>query len=189
VRRLGLLLVVGLSLAIRPLWAEEAASPHQMVGPDGQVEAEKCAICHNEDMSLARSKVETCTLCHAVTVHSGANEHLRAAAASVSRLLSPTKAAQVGLPLTEDGRIYCGTCHVFHDPAISNEETLASPWVPPSSGLPGSVRQSVEARWKRTETKQGESEAGATFSTKGTRRLRFPIEDGSLCRQCHSDRR
>lgn len=187
-RRLGLLFVVGFLLVIRPLWAEETASPHQMVGPDGQVEDEKCAICHNEDMSLTRSKVETCTLCHAATVHSGANEHLRATAASVSKLLPPTKSDQPSLPLTEDGRIYCGTCHVFHDPAISNEETLASPWVPPSSGLSESVRRSVEARWRRAESKQGESEAGATFSTKGTRRLRLPIEDGSLCRHCHGDR-
>jgi hypothetical protein len=187
VKRLGLLFV-GLLVVIRPLWAEETAGQHHMVGPDGQADAEKCAVCHNEDLSLARSKVETCTLCHAATVHSGANEHLRAEAASVSRLLPPTKAGQLSLPLTEDGRIYCGTCHVFHDPAISNEETLASPWVPPSSGLPESVRQSVKKRWERAQSVHGESEAGATFTTKGTTRLRLPIEDGSLCRHCHGDR-
>lgn len=183
-KRLGLL-IVGCVLMIRPVWAEEAGGPHQMVGADGQAETEKCAICHNDDMSLTRSKVETCTLCHSITLHSGANEHLRAAAVSVSKLLPPPEAGRPQLPLAEDGRMYCGTCHVFHDPAISNEETLASPWVPRRSGLPESVRQSVEQRWKRTQGTQGESEAGAAFMTKGTTRLRLPIEDGALCRYCH----
>ena len=185
--RVGLVFL-GLLLVVRPLWAEETAGPHHMVGPDGQADMAACAVCHNEDLSLARSKIETCTACHATTVHSGANEHLRADAASVSRRLPPAKADQPILPLTEDGRIYCGTCHVFHDPAISSEPTLSSPWLPRASGLPGSVRQSVEQRWEHAQSLQGEAKPGATFSHKGTTRLRLSVEDGSLCRHCHGAR-
>jgi len=182
------LVFLGLLLAVRPLWAEETAGPHHMVGPDGQADMAACAVCHNEDLSLARSKIETCTACHATTVHSGASEHLRANAASVARLLPPAKTDQPSLPLTEDGRIYCGTCHVFHDPAISGETTLASPWLPSSSGLAESVRQSVETRWERTQSVHGETKPGATFSKKGTTRLKLSVEDGSLCRHCHGTR-
>jgi hypothetical protein len=183
--RVGVLCLLWLSFAAFAVADEDAASPHHMIGPDGQAEMEKCSLCHNEDMSLQRSKVETCTLCHAVTVHSGANEHLRADAAAVAKRVPAPKEGEPVLPLIEDGRIYCGTCHVFHDPAISQEETAPSAWVPASSGLPEAVRGSIKKRWESVAVTHGESRVDAKFTNKGTQRLRLPVDDGSLCRHCH----
>ncbi|MBI4518169.1 MAG: cytochrome c3 family protein [Deltaproteobacteria bacterium] len=180
------LLLLGLLVLHPPARAQEDSEDlHNMIAPDGQVQAEKCAACHNDDLTLSRSKPETCTLCHSPTAHAGAAEHARASAASVARLLTPTAQEQAPLPLTEDERIYCGTCHVFHDPAISNEDTQASPWLPRPAGLPESVKQAVEKRWQRAQSRHNAPDVGATFAKKGTRRLRLPVDDGSLCRRCH----
>lgn len=165
--------------------ATETDGPHHMTKPDGSADPEKCAVCHNSDMSLSRPKAETCTLCHAATLHSGAAEHLAATAASVAARLGAAGQRPPALPLTEDGGIYCGTCHLFHDPAISGEQPLAAPWVPPDTGLAGSVRHAREAEWSEIARKYEQTAPGAQFATHETRALRLPIEDGSLCRHCH----
>ncbi len=170
---LALLLMV----AVPPTWGDEASgSPHH--GTDA------CPICHNDDMSLQRSKLETCTFCHGGTPHSGAAEHLRLDASRVERALSGRKDKSVELPLTDDRRIWCGTCHLFHDPSLG-EPWLTNGWVPPDSGLPNAVRNGVTARWDAIAAAHGQKEVGAAFANKGTRQLRLPVEDGTLCLQCH----
>lgn len=181
-RRVSLLSIALLILAA-PLGAQDdSGNPHRMVKPGGEADTDACRVCHNDDMSLSRTKAETCTLCHAANLHAGVAPHLAAEAAAVARL---TKAKEPALPLAEDGKIYCGTCHVFHDPAISREETLARRWLPANTGLPQAVRAALTARWEQEARTRGESEPGATFTTRGTTRLRLPIDDGSLCRHCH----
>jgi hypothetical protein len=169
-----------LAMAAAPAIAEDSASPHEMVLPDGKPDMNQCGLCHEEDMTLSRSKVETCTLCHSETVHSGAREHLAASAAAVAHLVPKPDAA--ALPLTDDGRIYCGTCHVFHDPRVSKEAVLDQPWVP-SDSLSQAVRQSLAAQLRAAAPAEGEG-ASPMFSD-GTKRLRLPIADGTLCRHCH----
>ncbi len=172
-------------LVAAPTLAEEAASPHAMLKPNGEADTEKCSVCHNADMSLARPKAEVCTLCHAATIHSGAAEHLGANPASIAALLGG-KQSEPALPLTENGGIYCGTCHLFHDPRVmTGEQPLAQAWTPPNSGLSVAVRNAVEAQWPHVGPKYGETGAAARFATRGTRMLRLPIADGALCRHCH----
>src|SRR5262249_18618808 len=140
--------VFGLWLALLPLMGRaQEDTPHHMTKPDGSLDTEKCGACHNGDFSLQRSKLETCTLCHAPTVHAGADEHLRADQAAVKRALEGQPKAAATLPLADDGHIYCGTCHLFHDPKVASEDWLTHGWVPPESGLSGAVRQAVVARW------------------------------------------
>ena len=178
IRLFGLALIALLAM---PAWGEEAdpGSPHHMMKPNGEADTEKCGLCHNEDFSLSRSKLETCTLCHATTTHAGAAQHLAAPAAAVAQ----RRPKDSPLPVTDEGAMYCGTCHIFHDPKVSGEEILAQRWLPRDSGLSQAVRESLSERWAKTA--QAENAVGAKFSTRGTTRLRLPIEDGSLCRQCH----
>jgi hypothetical protein len=129
-------------------------------------------------MSLQRSKLETCTLCHAETIHAGSNEHLRAGAASVKQALAGQPKGAPALPLTDDGRIYCATCHLFHDPKTQG-------WLPPGGGVAGAVRQGVVDRWAALAQQSDEKVPLGQFATKGTRQLRLPVDDGQLCRQCH----
>lgn len=182
----ALVIVLGVLLALScGARAQEEGSPHHMTKPDGSLDMDTCGACHNEDLSLQRSKVETCTLCHAPTSHAGSEEHGRAAAPAVKQALAGQPSGAPALPLTEDGRIYCGTCHFFHDPKVMSEEWLTQGWIPPDSGLPGAVRGAVGERWAALAEKAGEKSALGQFAGKGTRQLRLPVADGQLCRQCH----
>jgi hypothetical protein len=89
------------------------------------------------------------------------------------------------LPLTDDGRMYCATCHLFHDPKVMSEDWLAHGWLPPDIGVTAAIRQGVVDRWAALAEKAGDKGAVGTFATKGTRQLRLPVNDGQLCRQCH----
>jgi hypothetical protein len=177
-------LLIWLALAPLPVRAEDADTPHHMTKADGELDMEKCGVCHNEDMSLQRSKLDTCTLCHAQTVHAGADEHVRAAPAAVKRALGEPGAESPALPLGDDGHIYCGTCHLFHDPAVMQENWLAQGWLPRATGLPIAVRDEVLERWGISVQAEDKQVLGR-FATTGTRQLRLPVENGQLCRSCH----
>jgi hypothetical protein len=182
-KRAALIGIVVLGL-FHPAWGDEdeSLSPHQMLKPDGEPDTDKCLVCHTDDMSLSQPKAEICTTCHAPNTHAGIAQHLAAPPAEVARR---TKDKTPSLPLTDDGTIYCGTCHVFHDPKISEESILARRWFPPNTGLPQAVRQSLEKRWTQAAEADGNSAPPATFTDRGTTRLRLSIEDGGLCRHCH----
>lgn len=177
---------LGIWLVVVPAMsrAEEADSPHHMTKPDGEIDTEKCGVCHNEDLSLQQSKLETCTLCHAQTAHAGAGEHVRAAPAAVKQSLEQSAKSPV-LPLADDGHIYCGTCHLFHDPTFTSENWLPQGWLPRTSGLPSAVRDEVLARWKALAAQADDKNALGQFAATGTRQLRLPVDDGQLCRRCH----
>lgn len=179
------LVLLGVLATAGPALAQESDSPHRMVKPDGEPDADKCAVCHEPDLSLSRSKVETCTLCHATTTHSGTAEHLRTSAASVAARLPGAKEGVSTLPLTDDGTMFCGTCHLFHDPRLSEEKPLAAGWVPPSTGLAGAVRKALTAQWETIAGTHDASSVGAEFAVKSTRALRLSVDDGGLCRHCH----
>jgi len=170
-RRMAFVLAIAVSAA-----AQE--NPHVMTLPDGTTDAGKCAYCHNDDLSLSRSQAETCTFCHAETVHSGAAEHARASAAAVALALKGRETP--ALPLTSEGRMYCGTCHLFHDPAVMGEALLETGRAPRVSELNRAVRDGVMARGQRES-----GDAVVEFHAQGTRYLRLPAGDDALCKHCH----
>lgn len=165
--------------------AEDEGNPHRMSGPDDE---ESCDFCHEEDLSLSQSPLDTCLTCHALTEHSGAAEHVRATAAEVARRRPATRAAdgEPILPLAEDGTIWCGTCHLFHDPQVDDEALLATPWLPPSGGLSGAVRDAIAAHWADLAGKYRQPLPVARFAERGTAWLRLPASDGALCTACHT---
>jgi ribosomal protein L37AE/L43A len=178
-RAAPLLTSLTLLLAPFPARAADDASPHHNL--------QACSVCHNEDMSLSRSKLETCTLCHAETVHGGAYQHLEAPPARVARALATRPDDKVKLPLTDDGHMWCGTCHLFHDPSISDPPWLTQGWVPPDTGLPEAVRSGVLTRAENVAKNFAAAKPDLTFADKGTRALRLPVSDGSLCLRCHGN--
>jgi hypothetical protein len=182
-----LALVLGVCLILAPVAgrADDEGSPHHMTKADGSLDMDTCGVCHNPDMSLQRSKVETCTLCHAQTVHAGSDEHLRAGPPAVKQALAQQPKGGPALPLTDDGHMYCGTCHLFHDPKVMSEDWLTHGWLPPQSGVSGAVRQAVIDRWAALAAKADDKSQLGQFATKGARQLRLPVNDGQLCRQCH----
>ncbi len=183
--------LLGAWLALGPIAAFAAgdASPHHMTKPDGSLDAAACAVCHNEDFSLQRPQLETCTLCHAQTIHAGSDEHLRASPAAVKRALGDAAQGGPVLPLSDDGHIYCGTCHLFHDPKVASEEWLVHGWVPPNSGLPAAVRQGIIDRWRAIAASSEDKSAVGKFAATGALQMRLPVDNGQLCRRCHGGMR
>src|SRR5262249_35069447 len=105
--------------------------------------------------------------------------------AAVKRALEGALKGSPALPLAEDGHIYCGTCHLFHDPAVAQEAWLAQGWLPPDKELPAAVRQAVRDRWSALTLKAGKKEPTGHFAAHGTRQMRLPVDTGQLCGQCH----
>jgi hypothetical protein len=181
----ALFLALFLVVAGLPL-AAGAQNPHEMLDESGKLDMSACSFCHEDSLELSRPKEEVCTFCHAETTHAGSAEHLRAPAAEVARVV-PKGDGQPEIPLTDGGRLYCASCHLFHDPAVMGEKWQAEAWIPPASGLALAVRRSLDERLESLAREQGEAPTAAEFATTGTRLLRLPVADGSLCRHCHGD--
>lgn len=183
------LLAALLLFAVAPAGAADDESPHVLVGEDGSLDMDKCAMCHEDDNeTLSRSKLETCTLCHSESPHVGAARHLAASPAEVARKIAATKKeGEAEFPLDEEGKIFCGTCHLFHDPALGERPRLASGWLPPETGLAGAVRSSLRGRFPGIAEKYGEESVDAHFAENPVVQLRLPISDGSLCLHCHAE--
>lgn len=183
--RWSLLAVALLMATAGTLRAEESDSAHSMLKPDGEADMDKCAACHESDLSLSRSKRETCTLCHAETLHAGAYTHLHASPEKLKQLLSSGHDEKLELPKAEDGGIFCGTCHLFHDPRLSEEKPLATRRDAATIPFDRAVQNAIAAQWPAIAQKYDEKQAGASFATKATKALRLPVDDGALCRHCH----
>jgi hypothetical protein len=179
-------------VAALSLWCVLAASaalaqvnPHLMTKPDGSLDMGACPLCHNPDLSLQRSKLETCTLCHPKASHAGSAEHLRVPADAVARAMQARPKDAPALPLAEQGEMYCGTCHLYHDPKVLSEKWLDAGWLPPDAGMSASVRAGVRERWAEIAARAGDPKPVGRFATEGTRQLRLPVDQGQLCLQCH----
>lgn len=184
-RWLALALLLALALAAPAARADEDdTNPHHMTSPDDE---EGCGFCHEEDMSLSSSLLDTCLTCHSITEHSGSQEHLHANAAQVARVVpTPIKAgADPTLPLTPEGTMWCGTCHLYHDPQVNEEAWLPEKWHPPMTGMAAAVSDALAARWPDLAAKYSQPLPVARFSAHGTNALRLPVSDGRLCTECH----
>jgi hypothetical protein len=89
------------------------------------------------------------------------------------------------LPLTTEGTIWCGTCHLFHDPQVNEEALLSESWRPPMTGMSAAVSDAIAGRWGELAGKYNQPLPVAKFSEHGTAWLRLPVSDGRLCTECH----
>lgn len=155
---------------------------HHMRLPDGELDMDKCGFCHEDDFSLSNSKLETCTLCHDENIHSGISVHQGATPAEVARVQGEREDSW---PLTDDGGIYCGTCHLFHDPTADDEEWLAKGRPLSTTPFAVHVRESILEKWEAAAQKHETEAASVKPFDEGTRALRMPVENNELCRHCH----
>lgn len=172
-------LVLALWLIPAATFADDS-NPHLMMDANGALDDSACGFCHEDDFTLSRDKVDTCTMCHALNTHAGSAEHLAASPAAVASLVQAE--GDVEIPLTDDGALYCGSCHLFHDPEMAGEEWLAEGWVP--STTHGTGKAVRDALTQELSAVGGEG-ATITWTETGTRALRLPVSDGSLCKRCH----
>jgi hypothetical protein len=165
---------------------DDALNPHRMTDAHGKADLTRCATCHTDTLGLARSKRETCTLCHSETVHSGAAEHLRADRRAVTAVMNARDKSAPALPLDDDGRIYCGTCHLFHDPALSGEKPLTMGRAASTNAVGAAVADGVRDSIGAASEGDGRTAPSPVrFVAPGSTALRAPVADGTLCLSCH----
>jgi hypothetical protein len=154
--------------------------PHRMVGADGEADLEKCDSCHEDDLTLLFPKEELCLICHTTNQHPGSAEHVAVKPEGLARTVPRSKDSDFALPLTDDGGIFCGTCHLYHDPADPSEPWLAAGAPERTTPFAAAVRGDVERERDAITNAQA-----AHFARQGTRALRAPVAGGALCAQCH----
>ena len=160
---------------------EDEGNPHLMLDENGEPRLDKCGFCHDDDLTLLQSKEDTCTACHSAAQHAGSSRHLSASPEAVARVL-PNWKEDEKLVFTDNGGIYCGTCHLFHDQKDESEPWLASGCKERTTEFSAAVRRDVEQQRDSIADAQA-----AHIVAEGTRALRYPVCDGTLCRHCHKD--
>jgi hypothetical protein len=163
---------------------DEEDNPHYMLDKEGEPETDKCDFCHEDDLTLTRSKEETCLICHTADQHAGSAAHTAVKGDAMSRAVPKSKSDDWDLPLTDGGGIYCGTCHLFHDPNDASEPWLESGCKERTTPFATAVRRDVETFRDKIADAQA-----AHFVAEGARALRLPACDGTLCVHCHEDKR
>jgi hypothetical protein len=180
-KRLWLAALLLFVLAPAPARADDDdQNPHLMLDKDGEPDTDKCEFCHEDDLSLTRSKEETCLICHTTQQHAGSAQHVAIKGDVLARVVPKSKSDDFDLPLTDSGGIYCGTCHLFHDPKDASEPWLAQGCKERKTPFADAVKRNVEKFRDTTADAQA-----AHFVSEGTRALRMPVCDGTLCMQCH----
>ncbi len=104
--------------------------PHEQLDQNGEVILEKCLYCHNEkpdeknetykDVKLIGDLAVLCQRCHAIgEKHSGDVNHLRKPSEkALKRMEKMRKRNQIILPLDEEGKLTCITCHNPHEKGV-----------------------------------------------------------------------
>jgi hypothetical protein len=103
-------------------------SPHEQVNEDGEIVSTTCTFCHRvipedpeggdfreEDLLYLRTPVELCFGCHDMGPHPAGRNHLVELRADMpERLREYEEKHKVRLPLDQEGRVVCSTCHNPH---------------------------------------------------------------------------
>ena len=182
---------------------------HAMLDERGEIIEDHCTYCHQEkpDRDKAqsleeiklRAPVDTlCWGCHLKTPHLNAAEHQVEPSDKVKeqrkRFLETHP--EVILPLTEDGKVTCITCHTPHPPGVLDKKLPAahqttsgqvdegpvyedSPWAAP-------IAADKRERLETLARKYGHPFPFRYRQIKKEALLRLPAKDGQLCRACHT---
>lgn len=182
---------------------------HDMVDAQGKVNEDACRHCHEEvlerdqqyELSELKLRVPMDTLCygcHLKSPHFNALEHQVEPSEHVEkqhkRFLQ--EHPEVILPLTEDNRVTCVTCHTPHPPGVLDSSLPAAHQV--KTAKVDDAPQYRDSLWAETITEDKASRL-ADLSTRygrpitfvyqqihGEALLRLPAKDGTLCRACHT---
>lgn len=160
--------------------AGQRFNPHAAMR-DPATRADACLLCHQtmpepgEKIDALRvPSIDTCRGCHFETTHAGSAEHQIVMPPDVA-----ARARAAGLPLTDDNRAACATCHDPHPPGATPTADLRADW---------DQRRIITEAWETDVLAPAQlARAGAHVAPLDTSMdmLRLPLEDGTLCRTCH----
>lgn len=190
--------------------AHERLNIHVMVNQNGTIKEDTCLFCHREVNTQRETKRElmnanlrlpaekVCVGCHLKTPHLNAIEHTDSVLSENSHSSAKNMVAQIKqleakgiarLPLSEDNKILCITCHSPHEAGVLDEHNLSAKQVQ------GDVKKGVEYSahaWRDVvEADKRERLETIQLSLPPYQRLekevllRLPAKDGTLCLSCH----
>lgn len=141
-----------------------------------------------------------CLGCHLKTPHLNASNHLKKPSEEMKKVMDASeKRHNIIMPLDEEGRITCVTCHSSHEKGIVKEDRPGGKQVADTTLEEGIVYQGspwnrIFMEDKKVRLEKLEKESGKRFEIKYMRikkevLLRLPAKDGTLCRACHEFKR
>lgn len=186
----------------------ERPNIHEMLDDSGEIKKHNCLYCHEEvhekrDQRLESSQLKLrlppeklCFGCHLKSPHLNAVEHQGAKPKEKMKKHMQQKADDYGviLPLAEDGKVTCISCHSPHPQGVMREGN------PAGAQVSGDVKKGVaydKHSWdqvyrddKRDRLDYLAMMGGESYQLDYQRLktevlLRLPAKDGSLCLSCH----
>ncbi len=184
-------------------------SIHKMLGEDGKIIEDTCLYCHEEtpdpeqeenheqgDLKLRLPPQNICYGCHLYTPHMNALGHQKKPDEDMSkRIKKYVQEHEIILPLSDDGKIMCITCHSSHQLDVISREKPAGKQV-----INGDIEKGTtysEHPWnkvfiedKKDRLNKLAQETDKNYELKYQRiekeiLLRLPAKDGKLCMACH----
>ncbi len=180
---------------------------HKLLDDKGKFDEEDCEYCHKEAPDLKkeikRDELEfrlppqkICFGCHLKTPHLNAlNHQVKPDKKMRQRMHEFEKKLKIILPLDDEGKVMCTTCHAPHQPGVIDRKTPAGKQVA-DADLDKGVSYAEHA-WnnvfksdKKTRLKklaeQGDGQHELNYQRIKTEvLLRLSAKKGSLCLACH----
>jgi len=181
---------------------------HKMLDTNGKIIKNTCLYCHEEtpdteqkefkmaDLKLRLPPQNICYGCHLYTPHFNAQTHQKKPDKEMKKRINKYEQDhKIIIPLSDDGKITCITCHSSHQINVINQQKPAGKQIV-NNDLDKGVTYSKHP-WNKvfTEDKKNrlnklnqETDKKYTLSYQRIEReilLRLPAKDGKLCLVCH----
>jgi hypothetical protein len=182
---------------------------HVMLDESGELITKNCLYCHIEtpdptekndldEMEFRIAKEKLCYGCHLKTPHLNAHSHQMEPSKEMrEKMVESKKKYHVILPLVEDGKVGCITCHTPHQAGVINKESPAGRQVEDQSVAEGIAYKRTS--WSQVFSKDKEKRleemigmhdrAGEIPEYQRIEKeilIRLPAKDGTLCLSCHN---
>jgi len=184
---------------------------HRMLGEDGKIIKSTCLYCHedtpdpekdlkadnkHDEIKLRLPPQNICYGCHLYTPHFNALSHQQKPDEDmVKRISKYEQEHKIILPLSDDGKVMCVTCHSSHPVDVINRNKPAGKQVL-NNDLDKGITYSehpwnkvfIEDKIKRLNKLNRETDKNYVLNYQRIEKeilLRLPAKDGKLCLVCH----
>lgn len=184
---------------------------HKMLDEKNGLIKDNCEMCHlglpdtekvkdRKDLKLRLSMDKVCLGCHLKTPHLNTVNHMKKPSEEMKKIMDASeKRHKIILPLDEEGRVTCVTCHSSHEKGVVKDDRPGGRQVADTDLYEGVAYQ--ESPWtkifmedKKVRIEKLEKESGKRLDIKYMKikkevLLRLPAKDGTLCQACHEFKR
>ncbi len=175
--------------------SKQGLNIHKMLNNRQRVDKSNCTYCHqkvpknpSQHLQFRLPMEKLCWGCHLKTPHLNALTHSRKVSDEMRRIIvASEKKYQVILPLSQQGRIICVTCHTAHEQGVLDTPSgrqVADTHLDEGVRYRNSYWNRVYQADKRTRL-QGTGYELRYQKLEKEVLLRLPAKDGTLCRACH----